>query len=168
MARIDEIHTKHPYMGQRKIAKMLRDDGFEIGRKLGRSYMRDMGIYPIRQDIIRNDISPIRTFWFLGCGKEKSFRFTYRSPCDCVSQLEKLGAIIAVLLHQRCIPVQRNTLSAEIFDLHTVFIRKSAFSDALAVLKLESLSCVFLSLRRHPRNPTKRLDPSHRAILKDR
>ena len=47
MARIDEIHTKHPYMGQRKIAKMLKDDGFNVGRKLVRSYMREMGIYPI-------------------------------------------------------------------------------------------------------------------------
>jgi transposase InsO family protein len=44
MARIDEIHTKHPYMGQRKIAKMLKDDGFDVGRKLVRSYMREMGI----------------------------------------------------------------------------------------------------------------------------
>ena len=47
MARIDEIHTKHPYMGQRKIAKMLKDDDFDVGRKLVRSYMREMGIYPI-------------------------------------------------------------------------------------------------------------------------
>jgi len=47
MAKIDEIHTKYPYMGQRKIAKKLRDAGFDADRKLVRSYMREMGIYPI-------------------------------------------------------------------------------------------------------------------------
>lgn len=47
MAEIDEIHTKHPYMGQRKIAKKLRDKGYKAGRKLVRSYMQEMGIYPI-------------------------------------------------------------------------------------------------------------------------
>lgn len=47
MAEIDRIHTKYPYMGQRKIAKKLRDAGFDAGRKLVRSYMREMGIYPI-------------------------------------------------------------------------------------------------------------------------
>ena len=47
LARIDEIHTKHPYMGQRKIAKMLQGEGFNVGRKLVRSYMREMAIYPI-------------------------------------------------------------------------------------------------------------------------
>lgn len=47
MAEIDRIHTKHPYMGQRKIAKKLRGAGFKVGRKLVRSYMQQMGIYPI-------------------------------------------------------------------------------------------------------------------------
>lgn len=47
MAKIDEIHTKHPYMGQRKITRMLKDDGFKVGRKLVRSYMQEMGIFPI-------------------------------------------------------------------------------------------------------------------------
>lgn len=47
MAEIDRIHTKYPYMGQRKIAKKLRDKGYGAGRKLVRSYMQEMGIYPI-------------------------------------------------------------------------------------------------------------------------
>lgn len=47
MAEIDRIHTKHPYMGQRKIAKKLRDAGYDAGRKLVRSYMQEMGIHPI-------------------------------------------------------------------------------------------------------------------------
>lgn len=47
MARIDEIHTQHPYMGQRKIVKILNDEGFSVGRKLVRGYMQQMGIYPI-------------------------------------------------------------------------------------------------------------------------
>lgn len=47
MAKIDEIHTKHPYMGQRKITKKLKAEGFDVGRKLVRSYMQEMGIFPI-------------------------------------------------------------------------------------------------------------------------
>ena len=47
MVVIDEIHTKYPYLGQRKIAKMLVDKGFKAGRKLIRSLMREMAIYPI-------------------------------------------------------------------------------------------------------------------------
>lgn len=47
MAKIDEIHMKYPYMGQRKIAKLLNAEGFRVGRKLVRSYMREMAIYPI-------------------------------------------------------------------------------------------------------------------------
>ena len=47
MAEIDRIHTKHPYMGQRKIVKKLKEAGFDVGRKLVRSYMQQMGIFPI-------------------------------------------------------------------------------------------------------------------------
>ncbi|MST51070.1 transposase [Clostridiales Family XIII bacterium WCA-MUC-591-APC-3H] len=47
MAEIDKIHTKHPYMSQRKIVKKLRDKGYDVSRKLVRSYMQEMGIYPI-------------------------------------------------------------------------------------------------------------------------
>ena len=43
MAKIDEIHTKYPYMGQRRIKEKLREAGFRVGRKL----IRDMEIYPI-------------------------------------------------------------------------------------------------------------------------
>jgi len=47
MAKIDEIHTQYPYMGQRRIAEKLRETGFNVGRKLVRSLMREMAIYPI-------------------------------------------------------------------------------------------------------------------------
>ena len=47
MARIDEIHTKYPYLGQRKIIKMLDYEGFKTGKKLIRSLMRKMAIFPI-------------------------------------------------------------------------------------------------------------------------
>ena len=47
MGRIDEIHTLYPYMGQRKITKLLNKEGFKVGRKLVRSYMLQMGIHPI-------------------------------------------------------------------------------------------------------------------------
>jgi putative transposase len=47
MAEMDRIHTKHPYMGQRKIVKKLEEAGFKVGRKLVRNYMQQMGIFPI-------------------------------------------------------------------------------------------------------------------------
>ena len=47
MAKIDEIHTKYPYMGQRRITEKLREADFSVGRKLVHSLMREMAIYPI-------------------------------------------------------------------------------------------------------------------------
>ena len=47
MAKIDEIHTKHPYMGTRKISNKLKEQGINAGRKLVRTLMREMAIYPI-------------------------------------------------------------------------------------------------------------------------
>ncbi len=46
---IDEIYTKHPYYGHRRIQKQLQRDGVQIGRKRIRSAMVFMGlkaIYP--------------------------------------------------------------------------------------------------------------------------
>ena len=47
MAEIDQIHTKYPYFGQRKIQKILNDMGYPIGRKRVRRYMQEMCICPI-------------------------------------------------------------------------------------------------------------------------
>ena len=47
MARIDYWHTELPAMGSRKIAAKLRDEGYKVGRKLVRAYMREMEIYAI-------------------------------------------------------------------------------------------------------------------------
>lgn len=47
MAEIDQIHTQCPYFGQRKITKKLQEKGYQVGRKLVRSYMQQMGVYPI-------------------------------------------------------------------------------------------------------------------------
>ncbi len=47
MARIDYWHTALPCMGSRKIAKKLCDDGYVVGRKLVRTYMREMGIHAV-------------------------------------------------------------------------------------------------------------------------
>lgn len=47
MARLDEIHTKYPYLGQRKIIKMLDSEGLNAGRKLIRSLMQKMAIFPV-------------------------------------------------------------------------------------------------------------------------
>lgn len=47
MAKIDEIHTQFPVFGQRKIRKILNDEGINIGRKLVRRYMQEMCICPV-------------------------------------------------------------------------------------------------------------------------
>ena len=47
MAEIDKIHTQYPYMGQRRIIQLLHQANFQVGRKLVRSYMHQMGICTI-------------------------------------------------------------------------------------------------------------------------
>ncbi len=44
MARIDYWHTTMPYLGTRKLVKKLAGDGFQVGRKLVRRLMAEMGI----------------------------------------------------------------------------------------------------------------------------
>ena len=57
MGRIDYWHTELPAMGSRKIAAKLRDEGYKVGRKLVRSYMREMEIYAIypKPNLSKND-----------------------------------------------------------------------------------------------------------------
>lgn len=47
MLRIDWWHTKFPYLGTRKIAKKLKDEGLPVGRKTVRRLMGLMGIHAI-------------------------------------------------------------------------------------------------------------------------
>ena len=47
MSRIDYWHTTMPYIGTRKIAVQLRNEGYSAGRKLVRSYMQEMGIHAV-------------------------------------------------------------------------------------------------------------------------
>lgn len=47
MARIDYWHTTLPCMGTRKLAVKLRSEGYAVGRKLVRAYMREMGIHAV-------------------------------------------------------------------------------------------------------------------------
>ncbi len=47
MSRIYYWHTMMPYLGTRKIAVQLMDEGYNAGRKLVRSYMQDMGIHAV-------------------------------------------------------------------------------------------------------------------------
>ncbi len=44
MAKLDYWHTTMPYIGTRKLAKQLQKDGFQVGRKLVRRLMGEMGI----------------------------------------------------------------------------------------------------------------------------
>ncbi len=57
MGRIDYWHTELPAMGSRKIAAMLREEGYQVGRKLVRSYMREMAIYAVypKPNLSKND-----------------------------------------------------------------------------------------------------------------
>ena len=47
MDRIDYWHTTMPFLGTRKIAAQLRGEGYQVGRKLVRSYMQEMGIHAV-------------------------------------------------------------------------------------------------------------------------
>ena len=44
MRAMDEIHTRWPFYGQRKLLVVLREAGFDVGRKKVRKLMRVMGI----------------------------------------------------------------------------------------------------------------------------
>jgi putative transposase len=55
--RIDEIYTKYPYYGSRRIRVILNQEGYEISRPTVSKYMNEMGleaIYPKRNLSIRN------------------------------------------------------------------------------------------------------------------
>ena len=45
--RIDEIYTKYPFYGSRKIRKQLSREGIRINRKCVQRHMREMGISAI-------------------------------------------------------------------------------------------------------------------------
>ena len=47
MERIDNWHTQMPGIGSRKLVKLLREEGFSVGRKLVRRLMGEMGIQAI-------------------------------------------------------------------------------------------------------------------------
>jgi putative transposase len=44
MRRLDALHLAHPFLGARKLARLLTDEGFEIGRGHVTTLMRTMGI----------------------------------------------------------------------------------------------------------------------------
>ena len=44
MRRIDELHLEHPFAGARMLRDLLRQEGFEVGRKHVATLMRKMGI----------------------------------------------------------------------------------------------------------------------------
>jgi putative transposase len=47
MRRLDELHLEHPFLGARKLAKLLRDEGFAVGRRYVTTLMRRMGLEAI-------------------------------------------------------------------------------------------------------------------------
>jgi putative transposase len=47
MRRLDELHLEHPFLGARKLARLLKDEGNLLGRRHVTSLMRRMGIEAI-------------------------------------------------------------------------------------------------------------------------
>ena len=47
MRRVDELHLEHPFLGSRKLTRMLKDEGHELGRRHVVTLMRRMGIETI-------------------------------------------------------------------------------------------------------------------------
>jgi putative transposase len=47
MRRLDELHLEHPFLGARKLARMLKREGFAVGRRHVGTLMRLMGIEAI-------------------------------------------------------------------------------------------------------------------------
>ena len=44
MRRIDELHLAHPFLGARRLARMLAREGFDVGRRHVGSLMHLMGV----------------------------------------------------------------------------------------------------------------------------
>ncbi len=49
MARIDYWHTQMPGVGTRKLVRLLKNEGFSVGRKLVRRLMGEMGTSNLSQ-----------------------------------------------------------------------------------------------------------------------
>lgn len=47
MRRLDELHLEHPFLGARKLTRLLKDAGFAVGRRHVSTLMRGMGIEAI-------------------------------------------------------------------------------------------------------------------------
>jgi len=47
MRRLDELHLEHPFLGSRKLTRLLKDEGHAIGRRHVVTLMRAMGIEAI-------------------------------------------------------------------------------------------------------------------------
>jgi putative transposase len=47
MRRIDQLHLEHPFLGSRKLTRLLKDEGYAAGRRHVSTLMRQMGIEAI-------------------------------------------------------------------------------------------------------------------------
>ena len=47
MRRLDELHLEHPFLGARKLARLLKEEGNSVGRRHVTTLMRRMGIEAI-------------------------------------------------------------------------------------------------------------------------
>lgn len=56
MARLDYWHTMLPALGSRKLTVKLQEEGYRVGRKLVRRLMREMGIWVVYPNLLRNKV----------------------------------------------------------------------------------------------------------------
>src|SRR3990172_1739432 len=49
MRRLDQLHLAHPFLGARKLATMLKREGFAVGRRHVKTLLRRMGLEAIPQ-----------------------------------------------------------------------------------------------------------------------
>ncbi len=42
--RLDKMYTHYPFLGSRKIARMLGEEGYSVGRRTIRRYRQEMGL----------------------------------------------------------------------------------------------------------------------------
>lgn len=56
MARLDYWHTMLPALGSRKLTVKLQEEGYSVGRKLVRRLMREMGIWVVYPNLLRNKV----------------------------------------------------------------------------------------------------------------
>jgi putative transposase len=94
MRALDELHLQHPFLGARKLAHLLKREGFAVGRRHVGTLMQLMGIEPLYRKR-RTSLPMARGFAYLvaildlASRKVLAFRVSNALSADfCVEALE--------------------------------------------------------------------------------